>query len=128
MRTDEQDNNININITSNNMIDDFYTLIINKSTSIPDEFYMLLKKIDLGYNPSWFEIMMDSNKKMIKEITYAVYELYNSEFKSLLVKANWDSLTHLYRLCVDQNKKTDIQDFVQYYKRALINKYTNNSI
>jgi len=120
-------NNINNNITDNKMIDDLYSLIINTSKKISIEFYEVIEKLELTYETYWFEQMEYKNQILIKTITYALYQIYNSEFKFLLTWVSRDSLINLYKICIYQSKTTDIQDFSQYYKRTLINKYTKNS-
>ncbi|MDO5555209.1 MAG: helix-turn-helix domain-containing protein [Clostridia bacterium] len=112
-------NNININ----KMIDDLFILIINKSNSIPEDFYEVLNKLELLYDNYTISYISTENQTMIKNIYYVLLELYNSKFDYLLEEFSRESLLNLYRIC--QDYKTD--DFLQYYKRTLINKYTNNS-
>ena len=58
--------------------------------------------------------------KMSKRI---LYELYNSNFKSILLNVSRESLLNLYTLSTEHNP----DDLLNYYKRTVINKYTNNS-
>lgn len=119
-------NNINNNTTDNKMIDDLYILIIDKSTKIPNKFYEIIENLELTYETHWFEQMEYKNQLLIKTIIYVLYQIYNSEFEFLLTLFSRDSLINLYKICIDQSKITEIQDFAQYYKRTLINKYTNS--
>ena len=60
---------------------------------------------------------------MLKEIIYVLYELYNSQFNSLLSQVSRETLLNLYLLAQEHMP----EDLLNYYKRAIINKYTNNS-
>lgn len=112
-----QDNNIN------NNIDDFYYLIINNSKKIPKGFYSVLIKLEFLYTYDIISIMEKDKVKMLKEITFTLYDLYNSDFKMLLLTFRRETLINLYIL----SKQRMPNDLINYYKRAIINKYTNNS-
>jgi len=107
----------------NNNIDDLFYYIINDSSKIPQDFYSVIKKLDFIYTEESLSIIKLEKIKMIKEIIYILYELYNSEFDFLLLKVSRESLLNLYRIA----KEYKPQDFLNYYKRTIINKYTNNS-
>ena len=68
--------------------------------------------------------MMQKDKiQMLKEIIYILYDLYNSNFNKLLSQVNRETLINLYILSQEQSPN----DLLSYYKRTIINKYTNNS-
>lgn len=106
------------------MIDDLFNLIINKSTEIPDEFYDYLNKLDMLYTQEILEITELNNCQILKDIIFTVYEIYNSSFKYLLPLFKRAELITLYNLCRDERNKKEIKDFIAYYKKSIINKYT----
>jgi len=116
------DNNIN-----KNMIDDLFILILNNSPGIPEKFCDILEKLGLLYNTNSFDIIKGENQDLIKNIVYTLYLIYNSNFDFLLTEFSRESLINLYRICIEKKPTDNIHTFIQYYKRALINKYTNNS-
>lgn len=67
--------------------------------------------------------MQPDKIQMLKEIIYVLYELYNSQFNSLLSQVSRETLLNLYFLSQEHMP----EDLLNYYKRAIINKYTNNS-
>lgn len=111
------DNNIN------NNIHDLFILIINKDKQISEEFYLLLNKLELDYTQETLGIMQPDKIKMIEEIIYVLYEFFNSEFNSILLRIKRESLINLYFI----SKEHSPDELLTYYKRAIINKYTNNS-
>ena len=112
-----KDNNIN------NNIDDLFYLIINNSFKIPTNFYSIINRLELNYTEDILQIMQPDKIQMLKDIIYVLYDLYNSQFNSLLSQVSRESLLNLYLL--SQEHMPD--DLLNYYKRAIINKYTNNS-
>ena len=68
--------------------------------------------------------MKKSNLVKIKEIIYTLFLIYNSNFKNIILKFNRENLIKLYLSC--KNHNTD--DFFNYYKRAIINKYTASNV
>lgn len=112
-------NNIN-----NNIDDDYlFYLILNKSSKISCKFYKILEKLELVYTEEILAIMQKENKQMLKNIIYVLYDLYNSKFDFLLSKVSRESLLNLYLLAQEHMPN----DLLNYYKRSIINKYTNNS-
>lgn len=107
----------------NNNIDDLFYLIINNSFKISNDFYSILNRLELIYTEEILQIMQPDKIQMLKEIIYVLYDLFNSNFDSLLSKVSRESLLNLYIL--SQEHRPD--DLLNYYKRAIINKYTNNS-
>lgn len=105
------------------MMDDLYNLIINKSTIIPAEFYLYLERLELLYTP---EIVQNENfnNQLLKEIIYTLYLIYNSRFKYLINCIKRNELVNLYNICKDAEKKEKINNFIAYYERSIINKYT----
>jgi len=114
-----KENNINLNIDE----DELFTLIINNSFKIPSEFYEVLERLELVYTETLLIHMQQDKIQMVKDIIYILYELYNSNFANLLSKSKKESLINLYLLSKEHNPN----DLLNYYKRAIINKYTNNS-
>ena len=106
------------------MIDDLFNLIINKSTEIPDEFYDYLNKLDMLYTQEIIEITEFKNCQKLKDIIFTVYEIYNSSFKYLLPLFKRSELITLYNICRDERDKKEIKNFIAYYKKSIINKYT----
>ncbi len=112
-----QDNNIN------NNIDDFFNLVMNNKYIIPTKFYLILERLKLIYSKEILSIMTQDKVQMVKEVIFVLYELYNSKFTYILSQVNADSLFNLY-LIAQEHKPID---FLNYYKRSIINKYTYNS-
>lgn len=112
--------------TNNNIkdnIDDLFILIINNSNKIPKEFYFCLEKLEFLYSKAIIKNMEQTNLVKIKEIIYTLFLIYKSNFKNIILKFNRDDLIKLYLSCKDHN--TD--DFCNYYKQAIINKYIDTS-
>ena len=107
------------------MIDDLFNLIINKSTQIPEEFYKFLEKIDMLYTKEILEIVELQNSQMLKEIIYTVYEIYKSRCNYLVAFFKRSDLINIYNICKDESDKKDINNFMAYYKKSLINKYAD---
>ena len=111
-----QDNNKDINI------DDLFSFINKQSKKISNEFYKILNKLELVY-PKYILYNMPTNKVlMLKDIYYVLYAIYNSKFYSILDIAERDTLFNLYFLA----EKNATEDLLSYYKKSIINKYTNN--
>ena len=116
------------NFTNNNIkvnIDDDYLfyLIINNSSKISYDFYKLLNRLELIYTEELLAIMQNENKQMLKNIIYVLYDLYNSKFDFLLPKVSRESLLNLYLISQEHSPN----DILNYYKRSIINKYTDKS-
>ena len=67
--------------------------------------------------------MQKDKIQMLKEIIYILYDIYNSSFNNLLSQVKRKSLINLYILAQEHSP----DDLLNYYKRTIINKYTNNS-
>ena len=67
--------------------------------------------------------MQADKVQMLKEIIYTLYCLYNSEFKTLLLKVDRQELINLYII----SKKQSIGNFFNYYKRAIIKEYSKTN-
>lgn len=61
---------------------------------------------------------------MIKEIVFTIYEIYNSRLDYILNLFKRPELITLYNICKEEENKKEINDFIAYYKKSLINKYT----
>ena len=118
------DENVKDNIINNNINeDDLFNLIMNNSFKIPNCFYEILKRLELLYTPKMVQMMRQDKIDIIKDIIYILYELYNSDFDFLLSKLSRESLLNLYYI----SKEHSPNDLLNYYKRSIINKYTNNN-
>ena len=107
----------------NNNIDDLFILIINNSNKIPNDFYRVLERLEFIYPEDILSIMKQDKIQMLKNIIYILYDLYNNQFSFLLSKVSRESLLNLYILA--QEHEPD--DLLNYYKRTIINKYTDDS-
>ena len=114
------------NFTHNNIkynIDDLFILIINNSNKISNEFYSNLNRLEFIYPKEIINTMEQANLVKLKEIIYTLFLIYNSNFKSIMCKFDREILVNLYLTCKDHN--TD--DFFNYYRQAIINKYIDTS-
>ena len=115
MVKNDKDNNININI------DDLFYFIINNSNEISKDFFKILENLDLNYNTNILAYMEDTKIQMIKNIIYVLFDLYNSKFSNLLELVNREFLFNLYNISIEKSPN----DLLNYYKKSIINKYTN---
>ena len=109
-----QENNIN------KIIEDLFILIINNSEKISKEFYEILDRLEFIYTTDILSIMQVDKVQMLKDIIYTLYCLYDSEFKSLLLKVERQELINLYLI----SKENSIGNFYNYYKRVIIKEYS----
>ena len=112
-----QENNIKYNI------DELFILIINNSKEIPKNFYILLKQLEFLYTEEILSIMQPEKIKMLKDIIFVLFDLYNSNFSNLLSKVKRETLLKLYLLAQEHLPN----DLLNYYKKSIINKYADNS-
>lgn len=103
--------------------DDLFNFILERNFKIPNEFYVVLDRLEFLYTPEMMLVFQKEKIEVLKNIIYVVYELYNSNFTSLLLQVSRESLINLYNLAEEHNP----EDLLSYYKRTIINKYTNNS-
>ena len=101
--------------------EDLFNLIINKDSKIPKEFITVLEKLNLSYTQEMLSIFHQDKLQMIKEVIYVLFDLYKSGFDSQLLKVSRESLFSLYLISKDHNP----DNFLEYYKRTIINKYSN---
>lgn len=114
------------NIQNNNIktnIDDLFIFIINNNKKISTKFYDILSRLDFLYTQEILSIMQRDKIQMLKEIIYILYDLYNSKFSNLLSQVNRETLINLYILAQEHSPN----DLLNYYKKSIINKYSNNS-
>ena len=117
-------NNINNNSININIDDDYlFYLIINSSSKISHDFYKILNNLELIYTEEMLAVMQTDKKQMLKNIIYVLYDLYNSNFDFLLSKISRESLFNLYIISLEHSPN----DILNYYKRSIINKYTDIS-
>ena len=112
-----KENNIKYNI------DDLFYIINNKGDEISKEFYEILKKFELIYPKEILDIMQQDKIEMLKGIIYTLWELFNSKMSYLFSAINRETLVNLYII----SKEHEPKNLLNYYKRSIINKYTNNS-
>ena len=112
-----QENNIN------KIIEDLFYYIINNSEKIPKEFYSILDRLEFIYTTDILSIMQEDKVQMLKEIIYTLYRLYNSQFKSLLLKVERQELINLYHI----SKEQSVGNFFNYYKRTIIKEYSKTN-
>ena len=67
--------------------------------------------------------MENTNLIKIKEIIYTLFLIYNSNFKNIIFNLDRETLVKLYLTCKDHNA----EEFLNYYKQAIINKYIDTS-
>lgn len=104
-------------------IDYIFNLIINRDEKISKEFYKIINELKFNYTSSMIETMTAEHVEMIKIIIYVLYNLYMQKYETILKRIKRDELFTLYNTC--KNYKTD--NFIQYYKKTIINKYTDTS-
>lgn len=112
------------NVQYNNIdIDDLFYLIIKKSNLIPVEFLKVIEKLEFNYSEENIRNMPDNKVNMLKNIFYVLFNLFNSkEYKYIIKILNRDKLLNLYYISEEHNPN----DILSYYKKAIINTYTNN--
>ena len=103
--------------------DDLFYFIICKSDKISKEFYFILNKLDFLYTEEMISSMQKDKVKMIQDIIYVLYELYNSNFSSILLSIKRKKLLELYNLSLEHMPN----DLLHYYKKTIINEYINSS-
>ena len=117
------DENVKENNINNNKIDDLFYYIINRDCKISNDFYKIIEKLEFNYTEEMLFMFNKDNLQIIKNIIYVLYELHNSKFAYLLLKVNRVSLFELYKTSQEHKPK----NFLNYYKKAIINKYNNTS-
>ena len=105
------------------MMDDLFNLIINKSPKIPQNFYELIERLEFNYTPDILKSFKSDKTEMLKVILYTLYQLEIENFQNILYRVKREDLINMYNLCKTYN--TD--NFLSYYKKTIINKYTDNS-
>ena len=68
-------------------------------------------------------LLKEDKLEMLKTIIYVLYDLYNSEFYYILFRISRETLLTLYSL----SKEHMPIDFINYYKKSIINKYLIDS-
>ena len=124
-----KDNNINIRI------DRFFKFIIKKEKQNPErltqeeqnQFYNLLKKLELNYTEELLKLFTKENIEKLKIIIYALKEVFTSSKKQLVTRAKREELIFLYDTCKDKqleykNTNKEINNFFEYYYISLIRK------
>lgn len=112
-----KENNINYNI------DDLFYYTINDHSKIPKDFYEILNNLEFIYTEEILSTFKKDKIQELKEIIYTLYNLYLSKFSYLISIFKRDELINLYNISLTHNP----ENLLNYYERAIINKYTNNS-
>lgn len=105
------------------MIDDIFNLIINKSPKISQNFYELIKKLEFNYTNEILQTFKADKIEMLKIILFTLYQLETDNLQNILSRVKREDLINLYNLC----KSYDTDNFLSYYKKTIINKYSNNT-
>lgn len=105
-------------------MNNIFNLIINKSDKISSNFYELINKLEFNYTEEILNTLKEDKKEMLKGILYTLYELEIEQFQNILARVKREELINLYNLC----KSYDTDNFLSYYKKTIINKYTDNSM
>ncbi len=105
------------------MMNNIFNLIINKSDKISSNFYELVNRLEFNYTEEILNTLKEDKKEMLKAILYTLYELEIEQFQNILARVKREDLINLYNLC----KSYDTDNFLSYYKKTIINKYTDNS-
>ena len=100
-----QYNNIKYNI------DDVFNLIMKNSTEIQKDFYSILDHLEFLYTQNILNMMKPDKIQMLKEIIYVLYELFNSNFDSVLSKVSRESLLSLYTLAQENGTENKLGYF-----------------
>jgi hypothetical protein len=101
------------------MIDNLFNLIINKSDQIPNEFFELLKRLEIDYTEDMLKTFQADKIQMIKEIIYVLYSIERDNLQNILFKVQREELITMYNIC----KTFETNNFLAYYKKSIINKY-----
>ena len=104
-------------------MNNIFNLIISKSDKIPQNLYEIVDKLEFNYTTDILSIMQENKIQMIKEIIYTLYSLYNSEFKYILQKVERNEIINIYII----SKEHMPNEFLNYYRMAIINKYAKNT-
>ena len=117
----------------NNKIDRLFYYIINNEEIKTEEFTkeqeiefeQIIQKLELNYTKEMLKIFRKENIEKIKTIIYAIKELYLSDKRNLLYKANRKEFIDVYDKCKQKQneyKNTDkeIMNFFEYYYISLI--------
>lgn len=105
------------------MIDNLFTLVINKSEKISEEFLNLVNRIEFNYEERILKMISPDILQMVKEIIYVLYSIEKDNFNNVLDKVNRQELIDLYKTC----KTFETDDFLAYYKKSIINKYSDST-
>lgn len=106
------------------MIDNIFYLIINKSPEISQNLYNIIEKLEFNYTEDILKAFNEDKIQMLKDILFILYELDKDNFQNIIAKIKRDELINLYNVC----KTYETEDFIAYFKKTIINKYTNNCI
>ena len=104
--------------TSSPMLKDIY-----ENLDELQDIYELIEKLEFNYTADILKTFQDDKIEMLKIILYTLYQLEIEQFQNILSRVKREELINLYNLCKSYN--TD--NFLSYYKKTIINKYTDNT-
>lgn len=105
------------------MIDYIFNLIINKSPEISESLYKTVDKLEFNYTKDMLKTFEDDKITMLKDILFVLYEFDKEKQNNIIEKLKRDDLISLYNLC----KSYNTNNFISYYKKTIINNYTNSN-
>ena len=105
------------------MIDDIFYLIINKSPEISENLYKIINKLEFNYTKDMIKTFKNDKIKMLKDILFILYEFEKEKQYNIIEKIKRDDLINLHTVC----KSYKINNFIPYFKKTIINNYTNSN-
>lgn len=105
------------------MIDDIFYLIINKSPEISESLYKIINKLEFNYTIDMIKNFKEDKIRMLKDILFVLYEFEKEKQNNIIEKIKRDDLISLYNVC----KSYNIDNFISYFKKTIINHYNNSN-
>lgn len=103
--------------------DDLYYIINNKGNEISTEFYKILERLEFIYPKEILITLKPEKVEMLKDIIFTIYMIFESSFTYIISAMKRNDLITLYNIAQEHEPN----DLLNYYRRSIINKYTNNS-
>ena len=105
------------------MIDYIFNLIINKSPEISESLYKIINKLEFNYTIDMIKNIKEDKIRMLKDILFVLYEFEKEKQNNIIEKIKRDDLISLYNVC----KSYNIDNFIPYLKKTIINHYNNSN-
>lgn len=80
----------------------------------------MLKKVEMNYGPNLYTYIPSDKVDVLKNIIYALYELYCEGYFSLIMNIKRDDLIHLYFRALENNP----DNLINYYKALIVKQET----